>query len=71
VTYPGFTPVGNATLVVANVLTCNKHSQSTVVAAKGHFRADTTRITAERHAMMPGIDNAATQGNSRPLCSTP
>jgi hypothetical protein len=28
VTYPGFTPVGNATLVVANVLTCNKHSQS-------------------------------------------
>jgi hypothetical protein len=26
VTYPGFTPVGNATLVVANVLTCNKHS---------------------------------------------
>jgi hypothetical protein len=27
VTYPGFTPVGNATLVVANVLTCNKHSQ--------------------------------------------
>jgi hypothetical protein len=29
VTYPGFTPVGNATLVVANVLTCNKHSQFT------------------------------------------
>jgi hypothetical protein len=28
VTYPGFTPVGNATLVVANVLTCNKHSQN-------------------------------------------
>jgi hypothetical protein len=27
VTYPGFTPVGNAALVVANVLTCNKHSQ--------------------------------------------
>jgi hypothetical protein len=27
VTYPGSTPVGNATLVVANVLTCNKHSQ--------------------------------------------
>jgi hypothetical protein len=27
VTYPGFTPVGNATLVVANVLTCNKHSR--------------------------------------------
>jgi hypothetical protein len=27
VTDPGFTPVGNATLVVANVLTCNKHSQ--------------------------------------------
>jgi hypothetical protein len=27
VTYPGFTPVGNATLVVANVLKCNKHSQ--------------------------------------------
>jgi hypothetical protein len=26
VTYPGFTPVGNATLVVVNVLTCNKHS---------------------------------------------
>jgi hypothetical protein len=28
VTYPGFTPVGNATLVVTNVLTCNKHSHS-------------------------------------------
>jgi hypothetical protein len=27
VTYPGFTPVDNATLVGANVLTCNKHSQ--------------------------------------------
>jgi hypothetical protein len=27
VLYPGSTPVGNATLVVANVLTCNKHSQ--------------------------------------------
>jgi hypothetical protein len=30
VTYPGFTPVGNATLVVANVLTCNKHSQKKI-----------------------------------------
>jgi hypothetical protein len=29
VIYPGSTPVGNATLVVANVLTCNKHSQNT------------------------------------------
>jgi hypothetical protein len=27
VIYPGSTPVGNATLVVANVLTCNKYSQ--------------------------------------------
>jgi hypothetical protein len=27
---PGFTPVGNATLVVANVLTCNKHSQKKI-----------------------------------------
>jgi hypothetical protein len=27
VIYPGSAPVGNATLVVANVLTCNKHSQ--------------------------------------------
>jgi hypothetical protein len=26
VIYPGSTPVGNATLVVANVLTCNKHT---------------------------------------------
>jgi hypothetical protein len=25
--YSGYTPVGNATLVVANVLTCNKYSQ--------------------------------------------
>ena len=24
--YPGYIPVGNATLVVANVLTCNTHS---------------------------------------------
>jgi hypothetical protein len=24
--YPGSTPVGNATLVVANVLTCNKNN---------------------------------------------
>jgi hypothetical protein len=30
VTYPGFTPVGNATLVVANVLTCNKHSKKMI-----------------------------------------
>jgi hypothetical protein len=29
VIYPGSTPVGNATLVVANVLTCNKHSPIT------------------------------------------
>jgi hypothetical protein len=29
VIYPGSTPVGNATLVVANVLTCNKYSQLT------------------------------------------
>jgi hypothetical protein len=27
VIYPGSTPVGNATLVVANVLTCDKNSQ--------------------------------------------
>jgi hypothetical protein len=27
VIYPGSTPVGNATLAVANVLTCNKYSQ--------------------------------------------
>jgi hypothetical protein len=26
VIYPGSTPVGGATLVVANVLTCNKYS---------------------------------------------
>jgi hypothetical protein len=31
VIYPGSTPVGNATLVVANVLTCNKHSQKKCV----------------------------------------
>jgi hypothetical protein len=31
VTYPGFTPVGNATLVVANVLTCNKHSHILII----------------------------------------
>jgi hypothetical protein len=29
VIYPGSTPVGNATLVVVNVLTCNKHSHYT------------------------------------------
>jgi hypothetical protein len=34
VTYPGFTPVGNATLVVANVLTCNKHSPKWIGAQK-------------------------------------
>jgi hypothetical protein len=27
VTYPDSTPVGNATLVVANMLMCNKHSK--------------------------------------------
>jgi hypothetical protein len=32
VIYPGSTPVGNATLVVANVLTCNKHSPYAVIA---------------------------------------
>jgi hypothetical protein len=30
VIYPGSTPVGNATLVVANVLTCNKYSQKKI-----------------------------------------
>jgi hypothetical protein len=30
VIYPGSTPVGNATLVVANVLTCNKYSPKLV-----------------------------------------
>ena len=29
--YPGSTPVGNATLVVANVLTCNKYSQKKIM----------------------------------------
>jgi hypothetical protein len=33
VIYPGSTPVGNATLVVANVLTCNKYSHYKVVSA--------------------------------------
>jgi hypothetical protein len=31
VIYPGSTPVGNATLVVANVLTCNKYSHKMIV----------------------------------------
>jgi hypothetical protein len=38
VIYPGSTPVGNATLVVANVLTCNKYSHKahqTLVLASG------------------------------------
>jgi hypothetical protein len=39
VTYPGFTPVGNATLVVANVLTCNKHSQIAHLFYVGSLRA--------------------------------
>ena len=30
--YPGSTPVGNATLVVANVLTCNKHTPKKIIA---------------------------------------
>jgi hypothetical protein len=30
VIYPGSSPVGNATLVVANVLTCNKYSQKKI-----------------------------------------
>jgi hypothetical protein len=37
VTYPGFTPVGNATLVVANVLTCNKHSQKYLAPQQQHL----------------------------------
>jgi hypothetical protein len=37
VIYPGSTPVGNATLVVANVLTCNKYSQITSTDVKGSF----------------------------------
>jgi hypothetical protein len=42
VTYPGFTPVGNATLVVANVLTCNKHSQYRPAAALKPFTSSMT-----------------------------
>jgi hypothetical protein len=34
VIYPGSTPVGNATLVVANVLTCNKYSPICIRALK-------------------------------------
>jgi hypothetical protein len=37
VIYPGSTPVGNATLVVANVLTCNKYSHK--ILASGSVKA--------------------------------
>jgi hypothetical protein len=45
VIYPGSTPVGNATLVVANVLTCNKHSHRTQ-AAVGRGLAEVIRSSA-------------------------
>jgi hypothetical protein len=38
VIYPGSTPVGNATLVVANVLTCNKYSPKKHVCVSKHAR---------------------------------
>jgi hypothetical protein len=49
VTYPGFTPVGNATLVVANVLTCNKHSHMLAHGApsEGQMLAASTVLLAK------------------------
>jgi hypothetical protein len=46
VIYPGSTPVGNATLVVANVLTCNKHSHNETQSTRSECtpNADTTRV---------------------------
>jgi hypothetical protein len=49
VIYPGSAPVGNATLVVANVLTCNKHSPNTVHYAAGHLKQDVTQSLATSH----------------------
>jgi hypothetical protein len=47
VIYPGSTPVGNATLVVANVLTCNKHTP-----IKAFRLAQISRILALKQAVI-------------------
>jgi hypothetical protein len=58
VTYPGFTPVGNATLVVANVLTCNKHSQISffipqVTHRSPHPQLSHPSLPAPAHSSLP------------------
>jgi hypothetical protein len=64
VTYPGFTPVGNATLVVANVLTRNKHSpfsaDAGVAAAAGAAMAEAHSVCGIQEAAM---GNVAAAGN--------
>jgi hypothetical protein len=53
VTYPGFTPVGNATLVVANVLTCNKHSPVNTVGLDLQTALVPVPDTRKRHRLQP------------------
>jgi hypothetical protein len=45
VIYPGSTPVGNATLVVANVLTCNKYSQIAIWYMLGAYGIHTVSVS--------------------------
>jgi hypothetical protein len=48
VIYPGSTPVGNATLVVANVLTCNKHSQ---IQCRSPTRQTCYEVSSAQHTL--------------------
>jgi hypothetical protein len=60
VIYPGSTPVGNATLVVANVLTCNKHTPN--YESPAMLTMFTPDVHQELHAvrrMIPQVPAAA------------
>jgi hypothetical protein len=71
VTYPGFTPVGNATLVVANVLTCNKHSH--IIAAQPHpgcmaYLACGTRDAHSLSKQLPNLEHCVAQHCTHKQC---
>jgi hypothetical protein len=70
VIYPGSTPVGNATLVVANVLTCSKHSQK-VLGERGaptpalHARLDALSNTQTHSCGSSNSSNSSNSSKSR------
>jgi hypothetical protein len=75
VIYPGSTPVGNATLVVANVLTCNKHSQKVLFLDTSYMhccQVHTMLIASSHSTVGPSNNLAAAQAKlQHPNYDTP